>query len=105
MADGNRTLRVNTDILTQRASDAERKISNMESRLNEIKSLIDRTSGYWIGEAGDKCRKDYQEQQDSVNKILKEMKTEPQKLLEIAGVYVSKEKDAAGKSGPLPGVL
>lgn len=97
------SIKVDTETLNVLAGEAEKQISNVEICLRETGVLIERTGSYWLGEAGDKCRLQYKQQQDDVETILNQIKKQPEKLLEIAGVYRSTENEAVNVSTPLPG--
>lgn len=97
------SIKVNTEILMRLAGEAEKQISDVETCLREIGVLIERTGSYWVGEAGDKCRFQYKQQQDDVEMILNQIKQQPEKLLDIAGVYRDTENEAVNVSLPLPG--
>lgn len=96
-------LRVTPEVLAARADDAARKINEMDTCLKEISRVVYSTKGYWIGEAGDACRRQYEKEQDVVDQLTARLKEQPQKLLSIAGVYTKKEQEAENVSTPLPG--
>ena len=99
----NTTIKVTTEILSAKANDAAERINILERCLEDIRSTVENTKGYWIGEAGEKCRQQYEKQQDMVSEVLKRLKKQPQTLLSIAGVYSNTENTAREVSMILPG--
>ncbi|MCD8076176.1 MAG: WXG100 family type VII secretion target [Lachnospiraceae bacterium] len=98
----NTTIRVSPDVLKSRASEAESKISQMNTALSGILQVVRSTSSYWTGEAADLCRKKYEEQQEQVETIMERMKIQPKTLLTIANVYQEGEEAATEASSQLP---
>lgn len=102
MAGSDITIKVSTEILTARADDALRQIGEIETCLNQIENIIENTRGFWLGDAGEICRKKYIERQDMIRGIMDRLKAQPQTLLKIAGVYTDAEHNAQNTSTPLP---
>ena len=93
---------VTTEILIARANDATRKIDIMENRLNSIERIVSSTKSYWVGEAGDACRRRYESELEVIQEIMKRLKGQPGTLLTIANVYQETEEEAVSVSRPLP---
>ena len=85
---------VTTEQLRTQANVVRQELGNMQSQFDHIKGLIDGSSGYWIGEAGDAHRKQYTSRISSVE----EMKD----LEEMAGVYEIAEQAASSAADSLP---
>lgn len=98
----NTSIRVTPEILKSRASDADQKIREMDRLLHDIQKKINGTGNYWIGEAGEACRKCYESRQNEVDEIMKRLKNQPKTLLTIANVYAEEEQQAVNESAPLP---
>lgn len=98
----NTKIKVATDILVSRAGDATQKINAMDNRLKEIAQVVKGTRSYWIGDAGDTCRNQYESEQAQINELIERLKKQPKTLLSIAGVYVDTEREAVNVSTPLP---
>lgn len=89
---GSSHINVTTEELQNRAGDARKKIDTMKNSLKEMKSLMDKTNGYWQGEAGELYRSTYTALNEVLEKGMADLGTYPDKLLEIAGVYVPAEQ-------------
>jgi len=87
------TLKVSTEALKSKASEVEKLVGNMKTSFSELEETIARTSHYWIGEAGDAHRKQYQDQKDDVDDMLKRLGEHPKDLLTMAGIYETVERD------------
>ena len=94
-------IKVTTEVLQQKAMEAERQINQMKKSLDEIKSIMARTSVYWEGEAGTLYRETYQKQNETVLEILKNIQEYPTKLQTIAGVFASTEQQNTGTANEL----
>ncbi len=84
-------VKVTTEELVNKADDVTNKIKKFKTSFEEIKKLMEGTSAYWIGEAGDLHRELYNKQVDDVDEMIKRLEEHPKDLCEIAGVYVSTE--------------
>lgn len=94
-------IKVQTEVLVQKAEAARTAISSMEKRLDEITQKVNQMSGYWEGEAASQARSIYQKQQEVMQKILKQLKEYPDKLLTISGNYTAAEAANQNESGAL----
>ncbi|MDE6642434.1 MAG: WXG100 family type VII secretion target [Acetatifactor sp.] len=93
------SFRVTPDVLKSKSVDVSRSVSRMRGHFEELKNLLEKTGGYWIGEAGEKHRQMYKDIEDSVEEMLKRLGEYPMDLLEIAQNYtdadLSIEEDIA----------
>ena len=64
-------LLVTPEVLNQKAGEVEKLVANMRTRFENMKTLVDKSSGYWIGEAGEMHRKNYADQKDNIDTILR----------------------------------
>ena len=78
--------------LLQKAEAMEQAISSLKEDYTDLKNLINRTSGYCIGEGGNSCRRMFSDRQEEVEEMLERMRDHPEKLLNIAGIYRSGEE-------------
>jgi uncharacterized protein YukE len=99
---GDARIKVDTQTLINKASETSRSISRMEECFERLELIVNRTSYYWIGEAGDKHRKIYTDNKAEIDIILKRLKEHPRDLLEIEQVYSKAEKDVYKVSKELP---
>lgn len=82
---------VTPDILRSKSADVSRSVIRMRGHFEELKNLMDKTGGYWIGEAGDKHRRMYKDIEESVEEMLKRLEEYPRDLLVIAQNYTDVE--------------
>lgn len=82
---------VEPDVLKSKSMDVSRSVSRMREHFEELKNLMDKTSGYWIGEAGDKHRQMYKDIEGNVEEMLKRLGEYPVDLLDIARNYTDVE--------------
>ncbi len=88
----NITLKVQPDALKTKASEVENDIKALEKHFNSIQDIVARTSGYWVGNAGDKARKEFNSQKESTTKVIKRFREHPTDLLVMAGIYDESER-------------
>lgn len=81
------TLKVTPEKLINQAGVVENQARALEVEFNSIQDKISRTTGYWIGIAGDKARNEFDSQKDEMETILKRFREHPRDLLEMAGLY------------------
>jgi uncharacterized protein YukE len=86
------TLKVKTEVLKSKASEVERDIKSLETQFNNIQDIVARSTGYWVGNAGDKARKEFDSQKDDTDKVIRRFKEHPVDLLTMAGVYDENEQ-------------
>lgn len=99
---GGITLRVTPEQLKSKADEVSAEIRAMENAFEELARNVSRTSQYWIGEAGDKCRSLYEEDRQQVEEMLKRLKEHPADLLTMAQVYEDVERRVEEMSNALP---
>lgn len=96
-------LRVSPEVLQQKAEEVSGEIRKMADRFDEMEQIVNRTSYYWIGEAGDLHRKLYKEQKETVDEMIKRLREHPDDLLMIAQRYIGMEQAAAAVANQLSG--
>ncbi|RKJ02698.1 hypothetical protein D7X87_16575 [bacterium D16-54] len=96
-------LLVTPDVLNQKAVEVEKNISNMRQRFDTMKTLVEKSKGYWIGEAGDMHRQNYSEQQDNIDQVLNRLSEHPIDLRSIAQTYSATELKVENIIQSLPG--
>lgn len=95
-------IRVSPDALVTQADEVSRLARNMKERFDAIGDLIDKTAGYWIGEAGDLHRSMYNEQRDNITLMLGRLSEHPENLVAIARNYESGESRNVQAASVLP---
>lgn len=93
---------VTTEQLRTQANVVRQELGNMQSQFDHIKGLIDGSSRYWIGEAGDAHRKQYTSRISSVEEMFKKYAEHVKDLEEMAGVYEIAEQAASSAADSLP---
>lgn len=84
-------LLVTPEILHQKAAEVEKYVKIMQQRFDNMKTLVEKSSGYWEGDAGDMHRKNYGEQKEDIEGVLKRMNEHPVDLRVIAQKYSETE--------------
>ncbi len=75
-------------------SNSVSKISNsMKNEYATLKSIIDRTSGYWIGDGGNAHRSKFGEQNSDVDEMFRRIQEHITDLQVMAGVYIDTEQN------------
>ena len=86
------TLKVKPKVLKTKAEEVEKDIRTLEAHFNSIQEIIARSSGYWVGTAGDKARKEFDSQKEDTTTVIKRFRDHPKNLLVMAGVYEQSEQ-------------
>ena len=86
-------LKVRTEELTQQASTVRNQIGNMESGFDALKQLVDGTANFWIGEAGEHHRSQYQSKLEQIETILRRYREQVRDLEEMAEFNKIKASD------------
>ena len=77
----------------QSKSNSVSKISNsMKNEYASLKNIIDRTSGYWIGDGGNAHRSKFSEQNSDVDEMFRRIQEHVTDLQVMAGVYIDTEQ-------------
>ena len=96
------TLTVDPEVLRAQSTTVESERRKMQSYFEDLKALIDGSSGYWTGEAGEAHRKLYQQRIGKVEEMLARYQEHVRDLQIMAGVYSEAEAQAAGAAEALP---
>lgn len=94
---------VTPDILKNKSDEVTNKVNQMKRHFEELQSGIDKTEGYWIGEAGDKHRQLYNGLKNDIEEILNRLYEHPKDLLAIAQNYMDVELSIEEDVETLPG--
>ncbi len=78
---------VDTGRMIAKAETVSSAISDVESTFDELQHIMDRTSAYWVGEAGDYHRKMFQNEKDNIIFILTRLKEHPEDLKLMANNF------------------
>lgn len=88
---GSVELLVTPEILNQKAGEVEKHVANMRRRFENMKTLVEKSKGYWVGEAGDQHRQNYSDQAESIDTVLRRLGEHPGDLRAIAQTYTATE--------------
>lgn len=86
-------VRVESEKLEQAAGEINDRISKLNAAFEGMTEAMNRTQGYWIGEAGDAHRRVFLEQQPRREEVIARLSEQVSDLMQMAGVYVSAEKE------------
>lgn len=86
------TLKVKPEVLKTKAKEVENDIQALEKHFNRIQEIVAHSSGYWVGTAGDKARKEFDSQKEDTTTVIKRFRDHPKNLLVMAGVYEQSEQ-------------
>ena len=96
-------LKVTPDTLVTKSTEVSQKVEEMKRHFETLKTVVDKTKGYWLGEAGDMHRQMYHDLQDDIDEILKRLGEHPVDLLAIAQKYTDVELSIQREIMELPG--
>lgn len=96
-------VKVNPAVLYEKAQSVSKSITSMVSYFEQLERIVNRTSYYWIGEAGDLHRNIYQEQKPQIEEMIKRLKEHPADLMAIAQTYDNVEAAVKSIAAELPG--
>lgn len=84
-------LLVTPEVLNQQAVEVEKRVANMKTHFENMKRLVEKSKGYWVGEAGDMHRQNYTEQETNIDQVLRRLNEHPSDLRAIAQMYTTTE--------------
>lgn len=100
---GNISIKVQPEILAQKSQEVSTGIRKLSSCFDDLERIVNRTSYYWAGEAGDRHRRLYREQKGNVDEMMRRLKEHPKDLLEISQNYMQTEKTVETIANELSG--
>lgn len=96
------TLKVSPEEMQAAASELSGYVSAMNDCFQDMKSIMQRSSSYWVGEAGDAHRELYQQQVEMTEQIVARYTEHVRDLNTMAGVYSEAEASAEAAAEELP---
>ena len=99
----NITLKVTPEVLVSKSEEVTKRINQMSLHFDQLFQLIEKTKGYWVGEAGDKHRTLYKDMTDDIDEMLSRLKEHPVDLVTIAQQYSDVELKIEQEIASLPG--
>lgn len=96
------SIEVSTEVLKRQSAEVTRKVQSMRRHFGDLEEQINKTGGYWVGEAGDKHRKMYRDLKEDVEKMLRRLEEYPANLLAVAQQDESTEISLEAEMDALP---
>lgn len=84
------------------AADVQKTVTNIRNCFSNIEMAVNRSSGYWQGDAAEAHRAAYQEMKGTTEEILSKLLEHAADLKAMAQTYLEAEDIAAGQSADLP---
>ena len=84
------------------AEEVQQAVGDIRNRFANIEAAVNRSSGYWQGDAAEAHRASYQEMKGTVDEIFQRLSEHAADLKSMAQVYTGAEEEAKGISGDLP---
>lgn len=84
------------------AADVQKTVTSLRNHFSNIEAAVNRSSGYWQGDAANAHRAAYQEMKGTADEILARLLEHATDLKSMAQVYLGAEEEAADQSGDLP---
>lgn len=100
---GDVQIKVDSTVLKAKADSVSDSIRQMEEGFDRLETIINRTSYYWIGEAGELHRNMYKEQKEQIEEMMRRLKEHPKDLVTIAQTYDTAEAEIQVIAAELPG--
>ncbi len=85
-------LKVETEVLKSKASEVTGYVDGLETHFNSIYDIVTRSSGYWVGAAGEKARTEFNNQKENTDQVIRRFREHPEDLLAMAGIYDKMEQ-------------
>lgn len=95
-------MKVNSAVLNDKAQVVLRQIKSMENCFERLDTIVNKTRGYWMGEAADRQRMLYQEQRPQIEEMMRRLKEHPADLMAIAQNYEAAESQVQSIAAELP---
>lgn len=89
--------------LVKKGTEVAGKVSSIRRHFEELRALMDKSRGYWLGEAGDKYRQTYNNLDKEKEEILKRLEEHPRDLVAIARKFYQVEIEIEQMIQELPG--
>lgn len=91
---GDFTLRADPEKIQAAAGNLKTKIDRLRTDFDEMISKVESTANYWQGDAADKYRGDFKEEQPDFNEAFNRLNEHVVDLYNIAAVYTGAEQMA-----------
>lgn len=98
----NMTIRATPEEMEAKAQAVLKEVSTMMREYEDMNRLVERTSGYWNGEAAELHRKRFREMQDETQTMFQCLKDHAKNLEQIAAVYTGTQIKVTSVASSLP---
>lgn len=88
--------------LFEKADAAAGRVQSMRKHFESIEQAVNRSSGYWIGWAGDAHRETYQENREEIDEALRRFQENAEDLKKIAQNYLTVIQETTAEAESLP---
>lgn len=96
------TIKASPEVMEEKAGRVRSVISSMRKEFEEMTRAVQRTGGYWNGEAAELHRKRYQDMLPNVQSMFQCLEEHAENLQEIAGVYTATQTKITSMAAALP---
>lgn len=96
------SLKVDPEVLYQKSVTSGEKISQMKTVFEELETIVNKTTQYWLGEAADAHREFFNSTKPDIEEIFKRLSEHARELGEMAVTYANVERKVAQLSEDLP---
>lgn len=96
------TLKVTPQVLIARAVEIRKEVARIQNEFQNMTQAINRTAGYWNGDAANLHRKRYQEIVPEAEEMLRTLRQHAENLEKIAQTYITSEGKITTMSTQLP---
>lgn len=95
-------LKVTPEQLENQANIVRGYLNDMKGAFDSLRSLVDGSNGYWIGEAAESHRKAYMNQITAIDTMFKRYQEHIADLEKIAGIHGENERKSTEFADELP---
>lgn len=99
---GSVTFKVTPEELISKAQTVQSLGNKIQNDFMKIEDVMNKTSRYWIGEAGEAHRKKYNDQKEDIHRMMIRLLEHPDDLLRISGNYTTAEETNVNTAQGLP---
>ena len=84
------------------AEDVQKTVAGIRDHFSNIEAAVNRSAGYWQGDAAEAHRAAYQEIKGTTDELLVRLMEHAADLKSMAQGYLGAEEEAVNRSGDLP---
>lgn len=95
-------IKVTPEVLMQASTDIAKETGQLKAAFSEMSSLMQRTAGYWTGEAAELHRSLFEKHVPEMEAVILKFQAQAEKLQQISGNYIGANGEAKAKVEELP---